>query len=154
MPIQPPVIEVQDAGVVSAWYALFIQTCPEFGSTDLYPVATAGTWIVSGVEQLNPSLFGAQFNTAVCLFVAHNMVLSARELKAAAKGTVGGAPTGPIASKSIDKLAIAYDTGAVSTEGAGIYNSTTYGARLLRMIKAFGTGPRYSPYRGRGGRCR
>lgn len=151
MSIQPPVIEAQDAGAVDAWYALFLQTFPEFSNTTVYPDAMVKTWVVPGVTIISQQLFGEQYNLAVCLWIAHNIVLEARELKTANGGKIVGTATGPVASKSIDKLSIAYSSAATSADG-GAFNLTTYGLRLWQMLKGFTTGPFYlgRPYR----RCR
>jgi hypothetical protein len=143
MAIQAPTIEQQDPAVIAAWYALFLGLFPEFSNIALYPVPMVEAWIVPAVEQMNSSRFGSQYNLAVALFIAHNVVLEARELKASQNGkTVVGEAYGPVASKSIDKLSVSYGTTA-SIDGAGAYNLTSYGQRLYKLIQSFSSGPFY-----------
>jgi hypothetical protein len=48
--------------------------------------------------------------------------------------------TGPVASKSIDKVSVSYDTAAAAMKDAGDFNLTTYGVRYLRIAKMMGAG--------------
>jgi len=151
--IQPPIIEGQDPAIIAGWYALFLSYFPEFGNTTLYPVNSVETWIVPAAEQINQARFGTQYNLAVCLYIAHNVVLSAREAQAAISGkSIVGDTRGPVASKSIDKVSVSYNNAAASVEGAGAFNATSYGQRLYKLIQAFASGPYYAAgprYRGR-----
>lgn len=151
MSILPPVVEPQDEGAVDAWYALFLATFPEFSDTAVYDSAMVKAWIVPAATIVSPQVFGQQLNLAVCLWLAHNVVLEAREAKTAKGGGIVGAATGPVASKSIDKLSIAYSAAATSDDG-GAFNLTSYGIRLWQMIKGFTAGPFYFPSPRR--RCR
>lgn len=147
MAIQPPIVESQDAGAVSAWYDLFLQTFPEFSNSAVYPQAMIQSWIVPGVTIISPVVFGDQYNLAVSLWLAHNITLEAREMKASASGSgLVGTVSGPIASKSIDKLSIAYSSAATSEDG-GAFNLTTYGLRLWQMVKGYAAGGFYTPGR-------
>jgi hypothetical protein len=130
-------------------YDSFVAAFPEFGSNTSSTLQSAQVtvgqvnfWIPQAYAQLNTWRFGAQLDLAAMLFVAHNLVLSLRENKANATGQIPGAVQGPIASKSIDKLSISY-SGATNLEGAGMWNATTYGQRLFKMMKAYGSGPLY-----------
>ena len=145
MPIAAPVIDQQDPAVLTAWYDLFLRQFPEFASITLYPANVVEAWIIPAVEQMNAYRFSDQYNLAVCLYVAHNVTLAARELKASANGkSVVGEAYGPVASKTIDKLSISY--GATSSiEGAGAYNLTSYGQRLYKLIQSYSSGPFYVP---------
>ena len=153
MSIQPPIIESQDPAIVGGWYSLFLSFFPEFSNTTLYPASMVETWVIPAVEIMNSYRFGNQYNLAVCLFIAHNVVLSARELQASQSGkAIVGDTRGPIASKSIDKVSVSYNNASASIEGAGAYNNTSYGQRLYKLIQSFASGPFYvrGPiYRGR-----
>ena len=144
MSIQPPIIESQDPAIIGGWYALFLSYFPEFTNTELYPVNVVETWVVPAAEQMNQYRFGSQYNLAVCLYIAHNVALSARELQASMSGkSVVGDTRGPVASKSVDKVSVAYNNAAASVEGAGAYNATSYGQRLYKLIQSFASGPYY-----------
>jgi len=151
MSIQPPIIESQDPAIIAGWYALFLSYFPEFSNVTLYPIHMVDTWIVPAVEQMNQYRFGNQYNLAVCLYIAHNVALSARELQAAISGkAIVGDTRGPVAGKSIDKVSVSYNNAAASIDGAGAYNATSYGQRLYKLIQSFASGPFYVG----GPRCR
>ena len=132
--------------------AAFTQNFPEFGNTTVYPTAQITFWIGQAYNALNAYRFDPMsLDLAASLYVAHNMVLAARD--AAAAAAVGGLPggtSGPLASKAAGGLSVSYDTGASSTAAAGIYNATTYGQRLQKMLQTFCTGPLYVPGFNRG----
>lgn len=149
MSIAAPVVETQDPAVLAQWYTLFLGFCPEFTSAASYPLALVNAWIPAAVAQINQSRFGSQYNLAVCLYIAHQVTLSAREIQTTAPGTaLAGEAYGPIASKSIDKLSISYGTMG-TVDGAGAYNQTSYGIRLFELIRSYASGPIYTPFRGR-----
>jgi hypothetical protein len=144
--IQAPIVETQDPSIVGAWYALFLSFFPEFSDTTLYPKTMVDAWIPPSVMQMNQYRFGDQYNLAVCLYIAHNVVLSAREYQASHSGkSIVGDTRGPTSSKSIDKVSVSYDSGASSIDGAGAYNATSYGQRLYKLIQSFASGPFYVP---------
>lgn len=144
MSIQPPIVEAQDPAIIAGWYALFLATFPEFANTQLYPVSLVEEWIVPAYEMMNQYRFGNQYNLAVCLYIAHQTVLSAREYLTSTTGNqVVGETRGPVASKSIDKVSVAYNNAAASIDGAGAYNATSYGQRLYKLIQTYSSGPFY-----------
>lgn len=118
---------------------------PEFTSTTTYPGSQVDFWIAQGYAQLNAASFGAQLDLAVMLFVAHNVVLSARAAATAAKGQVVGASTGVVSSKSLGPGSMSYDTTLATYADAGIWNATIYGQRLYQMMRAYSAGPKYAP---------
>lgn len=138
MAIKAPVVEQQDCAALTEWYALFLQQFPEFSDAAAYPAGNVQTWIIAGAEQIDQCRYGNQYNLAVCLFIAHNVVLAAHDAKS------GGGAAGPVVSKTIDKLSVSYGT-TTAIEGAGIYNLTSYGQRLYKMMQTFNSGPVYIP---------
>ena len=142
--IQAPIIVSQDPAVIGAWYALLLATFPEFSNTELYPVTMVEAWITPAVEMMNSYRFGDQYNLAVCLYIAHQTVLSAREYLTSSTGKqIVGETRGPVSGKTIDKVSVTYNNQAASVEGAGAYNSTSYGQRLYKLIQTFSSGPFY-----------
>jgi len=131
-------------------YASFIASFPEFQDTSLYPQAQVEFWMPAAEAQLSSQRFGSQFYIAAFLFVAHNVVLSAREVRTAANGGIVGTVTGPVTSKSLDKLSQSFSSDT-SIQGAGFWNATTYGQRLYKMMRSYAAGPFYITRRGR--RC-
>lgn len=131
--------------VPAVTYADFVTAFPEFGNTTTYPIAQINFWIPHAYAQLNAVRFRDQLGLAVMLFVAHNVVLSARAAASAAAGQVVGGNQGILTSKAVGEVSAGYDAAAVSLKNAGIWNSTTYGARLYKMFQSYGTGPNYAP---------
>lgn len=128
---------------MSVTYADFIVAFPEFAKAAVYPQATVEFWLGQAHLQINAARFGASMDLATMLFVAHNIVLAARDTRSASFGTPGefkGAAT----SKTVDKVSVTYSDKSL-IDGGGIWNDTTYGRRLYAMIKAFGAGPYYAP---------
>lgn len=123
---------------------MFVAIFPEFADTTLYPPAQVNFWIAQGMAQMNAFRFGTQLNLAVMLFVAHSIVLSAREIRSGAGGQVVGNVQGPLLSKSIGPISASY-SGDTAIEGAGAFNFTSYGQRLYNMMLAYAAGPKYVP---------
>lgn len=126
----------------------FVAAFPEFANTTIYPITQFDFWASQAYLQLNACRFGTSLDLGAMLFVAHNIVLSAQAVKAAATGggTVAGT-SGLVASKSVDKVSVSYDNATATTAGAGLWNATVYGQRLYAMMRAFGVGPMYVPNR-------
>ena len=135
-------------------YALFVTVFPEFSSSSSTAVAF---WLSQAPLQLNAGLFGANFDLASMLFVAHNLSLGQQEANVAAKGGVPGDALGPISSKSVGGVSISYDAAGIAIPGAGAWNATAYGQRLYKMMQAAACGgvvravrPALGPYVGIG----
>ena len=113
----------------------------EFGNDVSYPDSDITYWLELAGLLLNMSRWMRLFDTGTELFIAHNLVL---EFIAKNESTNGGAPgitTGPINSKSIDKVSVGYDTNSGIEKDAGHWNNTIYGTRFIRLAKMVGVGP-------------
>ena len=131
--------------------ASFVESFPEFSDSTTYPPARIQLEISAAYGQLNASRFGSQLDLAASLFVAHYLVLAARQNKAALQGGIPGQAAAPQSSKTVGPVSASYDTQAAAIEGAGLWNSTVYGQRLYKMMQQYCLGPVYRPrtYRGR-----
>lgn len=69
---------------------------------------------------------------AVGLYVAHYLTAHGSSHSAPAMGIVSG--------KSVDGASVSYDTGTASEQGAGFWNSTTFGRELYQLMRIFGAG--------------
>lgn len=136
---------------MTATYATFVAAFPEFSNATTYPQAGVNFWIAQGYIQLNARRFGTSLDLAVMLFTAHNVVLGAQAAATATGTGIVGSASGPLQSKSVGPVSASYDASIVATEGAGIYNATSYGQRLLQLIRAYCGGPVYVPARRRFG---
>ena len=76
------------------------------------------------------------------LFVAHYLTLYAADSSAEAVGAASGATGGVVASKSVDKVSVSYDTGSTLNPAAGFWNYTRYGAEFWQLLSMFGMGGR------------
>lgn len=92
----------------------------------------------------NPARLGTSFDLAVMLFAAHNIVLGMQTAAAASKGGTPGATVAPLTSKAAGGLSASYDVNVATTEGAGIYNATSYGQRLWKLIEQAAMGGLYA----------
>ena len=113
---------------------------PEFASVVTYPDAQVAFWLGLAGKLHSVDRWGDLLDYGVELFMAHNLSIAARDAKAAATGGVGGGATGLLSSKSVDKVSASYDTGAVTIDGAGNWNLTTYGTRYIQLASMIGAG--------------
>lgn len=114
---------------------------PEFASTTVYLDSQISFWLGLAYLMLNANRWGSILDTGAQLFAAHHLTLEARDKAAADNGGIPGQNTGPVSSKSVDKVSISYDTGASIDAEAGHWNLTTYGTRFRQLMKLFGAGP-------------
>ena len=121
-------------------YSDFTAAFPEFANTATYSQASFTFWQGIANARLNVCRWGDLLDQGAMLFIAHNMASQARNAKAAAKGQIVGAPSGPLTAKSIDKLSVSQDANAVTIEGAGDWNSTTYGVQFYQLMLIVGSG--------------
>lgn len=63
------------------------------------------------------------------------MALRAVDNRAAAIGGGGGANSGVVSSKSVDKVSVSYDSSATMNPDAGFWNNTRYGAEFWQLIR-------------------
>ncbi len=123
----------------------FVDAFPEFMNVAIFPTASIDFWITQAYNQLNATFFGTTLDLAAMLFVAHNIVLSARSARVAEFGGIPGEATGPINSKGVGAVHVGYGTLETAMAGAGAWNATLYGQRLYRMMVAVEAGGMYVP---------
>src|ERR1700731_2037510 len=99
---------------------------PEFASSTTYSDAVITFWLNLGVLLFDPSLWSTLVDTATELFIAHNLVLEQQAQNSVNNGGVPGINSGPLSSKSVDKVSAGYDVGAATLDGFGNFNLTTY----------------------------
>lgn len=127
-------------------YSDLIAAFPEFSNSTTYPQTQVDFWLPQAYNQLNACRFdAATLDLAAMLFVAHNITLSAQAAQAANSGAIVGKTVAPQSSKSVGGVSVSYDVGAVTVEGAGPYNATSYGQRLYKLMQAYSAGPLYVP---------
>lgn len=113
---------------------------PEFSDTTKYPNTLIQMWLTVAASLVNPVRWMELTNLGLALVTAHHLVLAQRDGATADVGGTPGEVKGPTSSKSVDKVSVSYDTGAVGLDGAGFWAMTSYGLRYLTMAKLFGAG--------------
>lgn len=106
-----------------------------------YPDGLIQFWLNLAYKLLPAARWFDVLDEGAQLFTAHNIVLEYQAQAAAQSGSVPGLATGPVSSKSVDKVSVGYSTGDTAVAGAGDWNYTTYGQRFIRMARLFGAGP-------------
>lgn len=123
-------------------YNAFVLAFPEFKDTVNFPETCFDFWASIAVMMLNPLRWGAQFDLAQMLFIAHNLALEALAQAGAADG-IPGLARGVVSSEGAASTSVSYDTTAATEKDAGHWNLTIYGMRIARLISFFGAGPIY-----------
>jgi hypothetical protein len=123
--------------------ASFQANYPEFASNVRYPVSQITYYLNLAALLLNTQRWGNLLDVGTELFIAHNISLEARAQEEAKSGAIPGMTTGPIGSKSVDKVSISYSTGDAIQPGAGHWNLTIYGTRWVALMRQVGMGPLY-----------
>lgn len=118
---------------------------PEFSNSDMFPPETINFWIGVAYKQLSQTRFGDSLDLIAMLWVAHNISLAARDVATAEAGGAPGQPIGAQTSKSVGSASASYDVGSNGFSNAGYWNATSYGRRLLTMVRGFAAGGVYRP---------
>lgn len=118
----------------------FRQDFPEFADTTKYPDSAVNLWLALASKTLAEDRWCDYLDIGTELFVAHNLALAAGNQLAASTGGAPGQIKGPVTSKSVDKVSVGYDSGAVALQDGGFFNLTTYGIQFLQYARMVGTG--------------
>ena len=118
----------------------FIAAFPEFAT---YSPATINEWIGFAGSELSLVALGSTADLATMLYVAHNLVLGARDAATVASGGIPGDIYGPVSSKSVGGVSVSYDDASTADPKGRSWNATTYGQRLFRLLKAARLGGLY-----------
>lgn len=113
---------------------------PEFADAAKYPEPMVQFWLNLAVLSLPELRWGDWWAIGQELFAAHQLVVAANNIKVAGRGNTPGVVSGPVASKSVDKVSVSYDAGAVALTDGGFWNLTTYGIQFLQMARMVGAG--------------
>lgn len=118
----------------------FRQSFPEFSDATRYPDSLVTFWLGVVTRMLNPDRWADLLDIGLSLALAHHLVLAVRDQSSAQAGKVPGTVLGMQTSKSVDTVSVSYDVSAVTNEGGGFWNMTSYGVRFLGMARLFGAG--------------
>lgn len=112
----------------------------EFANAANYPDSMIQFWLGIGYKQCRARVWQDELDLGVQLFTAHNCSLEYQAITQAKIGQPPGSIVGPANSKSVDKVSVAYDTGAGTVPGWGNWNMTTFGTRFKYFVDIFGAG--------------
>ena len=118
----------------------FRRDFPQFTDATKYPDPVIKFRLNLADTLIDGSAMGDMFPYLVELFVAHYMVLHAADTMSGALGGAGGATSGVVSSKSVDKVSVSYDNSSTLNPDAGFWNFSRYGAEFWQMILLFGYG--------------
>lgn len=110
---------------------------PAFGDLTAYAPEAVDFWITKGKERLDPFVWANLLEEGIYLFVAHKLTL---QKQYAASGTGSGGASGPVSSKSVGGVSVAYNTTFGEVEGGGAYNLTVFGKEFLALARLVGIG--------------
>lgn len=113
---------------------------PEFADGSVYPDPTVNFWLGVAAITLPADRWDTLLGIGTELFTAHHLVVSAGAAEDNAIGSTPGEVTGPTASKSVDKVSVSYDTGALALENGGFWNLSVYGIQFLQFARMVGAG--------------
>lgn len=117
---------------------------PEFVDESKYTDEMLTFWATAAESLLNSARWGDLLTHGLYLFVAHQITLAYKDY---VDGTAGRAPgqsaSGIVTSKSVGGVSIGYDTGSVSLQDAGNFNSTRYGREFWQLSQLIGMGGYY-----------
>lgn len=119
----------------------FREDFPQFGNAVTFPNAQIQFRLNLADQLLDENNFGEVFpyRRAFCRALHGACAVDNR---AAAIGGGGGANSGVVSSKSVDKVSVSYDSSATMNPDAGFWNNTRYGAEFWQLIQMFGMGGR------------
>jgi hypothetical protein len=121
--------------------AAFRIAFPQFADETAYPDARLDLLATFVGTQLNACVWGDSLDFATMLYVAHLLTIQGPSNAQGGGGSGGGSISGPVTSKSVDKVSVSYDAGAVTYSGAAFWNQSGYGIQLYQLMQLFGAGP-------------
>lgn len=113
---------------------------PEFANANDYPDEQIEFCMSIADASLPQSRWRKMWDQGCELHTCHQLAISAQHQRAIKGRAIPGQVEGPATAKSVDKVSKSMDTGAVTHEGAGWYNLTSYGVQLYQMIRIVGAG--------------
>jgi len=120
--------------------AAFRAAFPEFADTTKYTDAMITFRATMGEALLNEERWGDLLTYGLYLFVAHNLVLDAKDEESAAAGRAPGLMAGVVTGKGVGGVSINYDAGHTQFENAGNFNMTKYGRDFWQLLQIVGMG--------------
>jgi len=118
----------------------FRQDFPAFMDPDIFPDPQVAYWLKVAGIRLDPGRWSTWLDIGTENFMAHMIALEVRAMQESTNGSIPGTVTGPINSKSVDKVSVGFNTSDVTDPKAGHWNQTIWGLRYWEMLKMLGAG--------------
>jgi hypothetical protein len=118
----------------------FRQQFPALSDPAVYSDGVFAFWAGIAALRLNADRWGTLLDYGISLFVAHHMVLAARDAMVTGAGGIPGVVNGPQSSKTVESVSVSYDTKAISLTDGGYWNATMYGIQFLQLSRLIGAG--------------
>lgn len=120
--------------------ARFRELYPEF-TLVAYSDDRVQRWLSLAPLRMDAQRWGQLLEEGTGLFVAHQLTLQGPAAgQTGVPGSPAGAASGLLASKSISKVSLSYDAGAITFDGAGNFNLTRYGRDWWQLGQMVGLG--------------
>lgn len=113
---------------------------PEFARKDDYPDVWISPLLLISTQLVSEERWADLYDYGRYLQVAHRLVHRKRQADTAEAGGTPGQASGMLSAKSLDKGSMTFDTASTAEEGAGWWNTTTYGQEYWRLAMMFGAG--------------
>lgn len=116
---------------------------PAFSPDDAvtYYIGRATTMLAGSASASGNRFDSDTLDRAIGLYVAHYLVLDARDMAATINGGIPGEIEGPSTSQTADKVSFTQDTKAVTRDNEPFWNQTRYGVELMDLVYMYGAGP-------------
>lgn len=118
----------------------FRSAFPEFTNTEVYPTAMIEFWADLAECQVRKCVWKKKWAAGVNLYVAHELVLAAQNVRTAKFGGAPGTFGGIANNKTVGTATVGYDSVSASEKDAGYWNLTNYGKQFYRLTQIFGAG--------------
>lgn len=118
---------------------------PEFTSTSVYSDSMINMWMMWAATFLSQRRWRQALDLGVQLYVAHQIVMQGLSTAEGGNGAPPGMTVGPISSKTVGELTIAYDTALGADAEDGPWSSTRYGTMFVKLARQMGSGPIQTP---------
>lgn len=112
---------------------------PAFLDAAMYPDTQVRFYLSLACRFINAQRWPADLiDYSTGLFVAHHLVIAGQ---AGANGSAQPGAVGVASSKSVDRVAVSYDTQIATDPKAGHWNLSVYGLQYRELVKMIGAGP-------------
>lgn len=139
--IERPNLDFPSEFILEDFPGIFRKFFPEFSDIAKYTDSSLIFWGSIASQQVKPNRWKRMTLNGIMFYVAHEVTLAGQNY---ATGNIGGTPgiqSGPINSKTVGSVTVAYDTTQGAEKDAGYWNLTSYGKRFIHMARMFGSGP-------------